>query len=242
MADAAVPVRVEDVTIGLGARVVIDGLSLTCSAGEWVVLVGPSGCGKTTLLRTINGLHAPTRGVIWTLDTPIPGRSKRQAREVWRRTGTVMQDIALFETRNVRRNVELGLRAAGVPRPPARVQASVWLERLGLEGWEHERPFRLSGGQRQRVALARAMATRPRLLILDEPTSAIDRATARVVLDAVAELARAGSAVMMSSHRLDEVERLCDRVLDLDGGPPTPSAPAPPRDRTTELQSAPPPP
>ena len=223
MADTSPRIRFDNVTVQLGGRVVIDGFSFECAAGEWVVIVGPSGCGKTTLLRTINGLETPTAGTAVILDSAMPGRSPRQARQVWRRTGTVMQDIALFDTRNVRANVALGLKAAGQPRRAALAEASVWLERLGLADKQHERPVRLSGGQRQRVALARAFAPRPRLLVLDEPTSALDRATARTVLDAIKELASTGTAVVMSSHRVDEVDKLCDRVVDLDG-PHTPPA------------------
>lgn len=239
MVDINPAVRIQELTVELGGRVIVEGLSFACAAGEWVVFAGPSGCGKTTLLRTINGLQAPSRGTVLTLGSRIPGRSAQEARRVWRQTGTVLQDIALFDTRSVRGNVELGLRAAGFSRSAARAEAATWLERLGIRDKERDRPFHLSGGQRQRVALARAFAARPRLLVLDEPTSALDRTTARTVLDAIAELARGGTAVVMSSHRVDEVKELCDRMLEL-GGPTTASPAESAASRPARIEPVPP--
>lgn len=213
MADDNVAVRVADVSVNLHGSQILEGVSFDCRAGEWTLVYGASGSGKSTLLRTINGLISPSRGCIWTLGTPIPGRSRHEALTTWRQTGTLLQEVALFETKNALENVELALRTVGIDRGAVGEQAMIWLERLHIGHKRHEYPAHLSGGERQRVALARAMAIRPKLLILDEPTSALDQATAEIVLMAVKELAGQGTAVVMSSHRLGEVAKLCDQRI-----------------------------
>jgi len=215
MDDPLVTIKVCDVSVSLGNARLLEGVSFQCYEGEWTLICGPTGAGKSTLLRAINGLCVPRHGQIWALGSKIPGRSHREARAVWRQTGTVLQEVALFETKTARENVELGLRAAGVDGRSARAQATQWLERLNLNGKGNEYQASLSGGERQRVALARAFAIHPRLLILDEPTSALDRATARVVLLAVRELVEQGCTVVMSSHRVEEIEEMCDQVISL---------------------------
>ena len=213
MADENVTVSVADVSVNLHGSRILERVSFDCRPGEWTLLYGASGSGKSTLLRAINGLVSPSRGRIWTLGTPIPGRSGHEARTVWRQTGTVLQEVALFETKNALENVELALHTVGIDRRLAREQAASWLERLKIGHKVHEYPAHLSGGERQRVALARAMAIQPRLLILDEPTSAVDQATAEIVLLAIKELAGQGTAVVMSSHRLGEVAEHCDQRI-----------------------------
>jgi ABC-type methionine transport system ATPase subunit len=211
-------VRLEGLSVRLGRTLAVADVTLDCHEGEWILVTGPSGAGKTTLLRAINGLCTPSAGRVWALGTSIPGRTRRQARQAWRQTGTVLQQVAVFETRSARANVELALRAAGRERTAARREAAEWLERLGLAASVDAYPWRLSGGQRQRVALARALAPRPRLLVLDEPTSALDQATAGIVLEAIAELAAGGTAVVMCSHRPDEVRGRWDRWVAMRDG------------------------
>ena len=218
MADSQVTITVSDVGICMQNTWLLEGVSFECHEGEWTLVCGPSGAGKSTLLRAINGLCILSCGFIWTLDTKIPGRTRRDARAVWRQTGTVLQEVALFETKTALENVELAPRAAGVARRSARAQATEWLERLKLGNKIQEYPCRLSGGERQRVALARALVLRPKLLVLDEPTSALGFATARVVLETVKELAAQGSTVVMSSHRVDEVRGMCDQQIVLGNG------------------------
>ena len=193
-------------------------ISFECHTGEWTLLAGPTGAGKTTLMRAINGLQAPSAGTIWTFGSPIPCRSRREARAAWLQTGTVLQGIALFETKSARGNVEIALMTCGSTRAGARGEATTWLERFGLGDKIDTYPWRLSGGERQRVALARALAPRPRLIILDEPTSALDLATARIVLDSIRELVAAGSTVIMSSHREHEAAELAHQRIALQRG------------------------
>lgn len=215
MDDPSITVRVEQVGIQVNDAWLLDGISFACRQGEWTLLDGPSGSGKSTLLRAINGLRVPTRGRIWTLNSEIPGRTGLKAREVWRQTGTVLQEIALFETRTATHNVELALRSVGVDRATARARAIDWLARMRLEDKLDEYPCNLSGGQCQRVALARALAIEPRLLIMDEPTSALDREVASVFFEAVKQLVGQGTTVVMSSHRADEVVELCHQRISL---------------------------
>jgi polar amino acid transport system ATP-binding protein len=218
MVDAGVTLSVSDVSVSVRGARILEEVSFDCLAGEWTVIHGPSGSGKSTLLRAVNGLCTPTRGYIRILDTRIPGRSRREARTVWRRTGTILQEVALFETKTALENVVLALRTIGLDRRAAREEAGEWLQRLNLGEKLPEYPSRLSGGQRQRVALARAFAARPRLLVLDEPTSALDRATAQIVLAAVKELAEGGTTVVMSSHRMEEVADMCAQRIGLHDG------------------------
>lgn len=216
MADPCVNVRCCDLEVCIGPTRIIRDVSFDCCGTDWVVLTGPSGAGKSTLLRAINGLCPPSAGQIWALGTQIPGRGRREARHVWRQTGTVFQELALFETRSAAANVELGLRAAGYRRDAARREARYWLGEFGLDGKADQYPAHLSGGERQRVALARAIAPRPQLLILDEPTSHLDNGSARVVLSAIKELVGQGATVVMASHREEEVAELqtCQIVLE----------------------------
>jgi ABC-type methionine transport system ATPase subunit len=218
MADARITLKVSDLSLRIGDSWLLDGVSFNSDEGTWTLVYGPSGSGKSTLLRAINGLLWPTRGTIWAMGTEIPGRSRRQARSIWRQTGTVLQEVALFETKTALQNVALALRTVGADRASARMRATIWLERLKLGDKLHEYPSRLSGGERQRVALARAFAVQPRLLLLDEPTSALDHATARIALEAMKELVEQGTTVVMSSHRVDEIVGMCDQQIALRNG------------------------
>jgi ABC-type multidrug transport system ATPase subunit len=208
IAENSIAVSVCDVTVRVGRWQALDRVSFDCPRGEWVLIAGPSGAGKSTLLRTINGLQAPTSGRVRTLGSWIPGRGRREARAVWRQTGTVQQEVALFETKSARANVEAAARHQGLE----------WLERFNILDKAEDYPWRLSGGERQRVALARALAPRPQLLLLDEPTSALDRDTAQIVLEAIRELVRENTTVLMSSHREAEVVEMCDRRIRLRKG------------------------
>lgn len=216
MADPCLMVRCCELQVCLGDAHVIRNVSFDCCQGEWVVLAGRSGAGKTTLLRTINGLCPPSAGRVWAVDSWLPGRSRSEARRVWRSTGTVSQELALFSTKTAAGNVEIALRATGIDRKAARRDARDWLDRFGLGDKFDEFPGELSGGERQRVALARAIAHKPQLLILDEPTSHLDNGSAKVVLTAIQELVERGSTVVMSSHREQEmgVPGICHIVLE----------------------------
>jgi ABC-type multidrug transport system ATPase subunit len=218
MGNDCVNVQCCDLKVCIGTATIIDNVTFACCSGEWVVLAGPSGAGKTTLLRAINGLCPPTAGRVWSLGSWMPGRTRREAQQAWRRTGTVPQDLALFETQSAGANVGLALRAAGRSRAVARRDARDWLERFGLADRFNAYPRSLSGGERQRVALARALAPQPQLLVLDEPTAHLDDGAARIVLAAIRDLVRNGATVVMASHRDAEVAPYQTCRITLDAG------------------------
>ena len=183
--------------------------------GEFVTLFGKSGAGKTTLLRMLAGLNDPDRGSIavdgetW-FDSARAVRRRPQARRV----GFVFQDYALFPNLSVRGNLEFAL--------DHRRDQPLIDELLGLTdltALQHRRPIELSGGQRQRVALARALARRPRILLLDEPLSALDANTRLRLQDELLQLHRRfGLTTLLVSHDLSEVFKLSDRVLAIEHG------------------------
>jgi molybdate transport system ATP-binding protein len=156
----------------------LDGVTIEEAAGTTVAIVGPNGAGKTTALRVLAGLVALERGHVTldgtVLDDPAVGAwLEPGARPI----GFVFQDLLLFPHLSVLENVAFGPRSRGAGHSRARRHAAEWLERLGIDGLGGERPGALSGGQAQRVALARALATDPRLVLLDEPLSALDART-----------------------------------------------------------------
>jgi molybdate transport system ATP-binding protein len=194
--------------------------AFTCAPGETVALVGPNGSGKTTALQVLAGLLAMTDGHL-SLDGDdwdVPGRGAFVPAER-RRVGVVFQDLLLFPHLDARANVAYGPRRRGHSAGEAGRIADRWLERLGVADLAGERPRALSGGQAQRVALARALATDPRLLLLDEPLSALDAATR---LDIRCELHRHllgfGGCTVLVAHDIVDVLVLADRVVVLDAG------------------------
>ena len=169
MTDATPLVRFSQVRKSYGAIEAVRGIDLDIDRGEFVAIMGPSGCGKTTTLRMLAGLETPTAGTI-----TIDGRVTNSLPAHERDTPLVWQSLALFPFLNVAQNVEFGLKMRDVPRAERQAKVALWLERLGLEGFEHRRIDQLSGGQKQRVALARSLITEPEMLLLDEPLSALD--------------------------------------------------------------------
>ncbi len=192
-----------------GGVVAVDDLSFTVDAGEFVTLLGPSGCGKTTTLRLLAGFEFPDSGSVRIDDADITHLPPNR-----RPVNTVFQDYAVFPHMTVRRNVEYGLRFDGVPRSERRERALAALELVGLPEKADEKPGNLSGGQRQRVALARAIVKQPRVLLLDEPLSALD---AKLRKSMQAELRRLhreiGITFVLVTHDQSEALALSDRVI-----------------------------
>ncbi len=190
-------------------------VDMKVASGEFLALFGPSGAGKTTLLRCLAGLAAPDGGRI-VVDGEVWFDSERridlppQRRQV----GFVFQDYALFPNMTVRQNLEFA-----APKGENRGRIAELLEIAGLAELADRRPETLSGGQRQRVALARALARQPRLLLLDEPLSALDGATRLRLQDEILRLHRLfGITTLIVSHDLGEVFKLADRVAVLEKG------------------------
>ncbi|WP_307802416.1 ABC transporter ATP-binding protein [Cellulomonas fengjieae] len=197
-----------DVVVRYGSATAVGGVSLDVAPGSVVALLGPSGCGKSSLLRAVAGLEPLAAGTVSWDGVPLAGVPVHR-----RGFGLMFQDGQLFAHRSVGGNVAYGL----PPRSEARV-ASL-LDLVGLAGYEPRGIATLSGGERQRVALARALAPQPRLLLLDEPLSALDRALReRLAVDLRAALLATGTTAVFVTHDQDEAFAVADRVAVMAAG------------------------
>jgi ABC-type lipoprotein export system ATPase subunit len=204
-----------------GGVVALQGLTLEVREGEICVVLGPSGSGKSTLLRLLAALDTPTAGSVRVLGRDL-ARLGRRGRAVYRSEilGYADQHYwrALASELEVRELVGLQLGLAGAPRHERIARAGELLERIGLLDRAHAHPRELSGGEQQRVAICAALAHSPRLLLADEPTGELDAANARVVYEAIAELARAGgTATVLVSHD-PESATVADRIVRVRDG------------------------
>jgi spermidine/putrescine ABC transporter ATP-binding subunit len=207
-------IEFRNITKRFGEVVAVDDVTLDIAEGEFFALLGPSGCGKTTLLRMLAGFETPTRGQIL-----IDGREITSVPPNRRPVNMVFQSYALFPHMSVRENVEYGLRMDGVATAERRSRAAEALALVKLDGLEDRQPDQLSGGQRQRVALARAIVKRPRVLLLDEPLSALDaklREELRFELSALQDTL--GITFVMVTHDQDEALALATRCAVMHKG------------------------
>lgn len=192
-----------------GDRVVdaLDALDVSCEPGEIVGVLGPNGSGKTTLFRTLCGEVAPCAGRATVLGR-TPGAADLVTRLGFQPDGPV--PFPLLGARELLRHLGALM---GLPRVALHARADELLARVGLEAVARRRVRALSTGMQKRLALAAALLAEPEVLLLDEPTSGLDPVGSRIVLDLLGEVAAAGTAVMLSSHRLDEVDEVADRVV-----------------------------
>jgi polar amino acid transport system ATP-binding protein len=210
--------RCEAVRKQFGEHVVLDGVDVDVHEHKVVVLIGASGSGKSTLLRCVNLLEVIDDGVI-ELDGVDISDPRVDADDVRRRIGIVFQSFNLFPHMSVLDNVTLAPRVVGgVSRAEAEERAMALLRRIGLESKAREFPDRLSGGQQQRTAIVRALANEPRLLLLDEVTSALDPELVGEVLSLVRDLKQQGMTIMMATHEMGFARQVADRVCFLDQG------------------------
>ena len=190
------------------------GVSLDVGAGEIVGLVGPNGAGKTTLIKIVATLLEPSTGRVEVDGFDVSARPV----EARRRTGLMLaDDRGAYARLTGRQNLEFFAAMAGVPRAEARERAGELLDRLGLEGPD-KMVFGYSSGMKSKLGLARALVGSPALLVLDEPTRSLDPVATAEAHTVITEAAAAGAAVLLSSHRLDEVTTVCDRVVLVVGG------------------------
>ena len=189
--------------------------TLTVEPGEVMALLGPSGCGKTTLLRLIAGLEAPDAG-----SQLLFGEQDVTYRPLEQRgVGMVFQHYALFPQMSVEANIGYGLRIRGIPESERRRAVGELVDLVRLQGLEKKRPAELSGGQRQRVALARAVAVRPRVLLLDEPLTALDAKLKESLRDELADLLkRLHITAIHVTHDQQEALAIADRLAIMQGG------------------------
>ena len=207
------------VHLARGGRVVLDGASLAVGEGERVAILGPSGSGKTTVLRLLAGLAVPDAGRVLVdgRTAAAPGRLLIPPER--RGIGMVFQDLALWPHLSVAGNLELGLRARGIPRAERRRRTAEMLALVELADRARSRPAELSGGEQQRVALARALVLRPRALLLDEPLSSLDPPLARRLRGVILDLhRRLGFALLHVTHDREEAEAVAGRILRLERG------------------------
>jgi polar amino acid transport system ATP-binding protein len=205
-------IELRGVTKRFGTREVLQGIDLIVPEHHAVVVIGSSGSGKSTLLRCIDLLEEIDDGDIF-LDGEVITDPRVDADSARKRMGMVFQSFNLFPHRNVLQNVTLApTKAHRMPKSDAQAHARELLERFGLAGREHDYPDRLSGGQQQRVAIVRAIATRPRLLLLDEITSALDPELVGEVLDVVTELKHDGMTMVIATHEMEFARRVADQI------------------------------
>jgi len=231
----------EDVHKRFGRNEVLCGIDLRLAEHEVVCLIGASGSGKSTLLRCVNLLEPIERGRITVLGEEITARGV-DVNRIRREIGIVFQAFNLFPHMSVLGNVTLGPRKVlGLSKDEAGAAGEELLARFGLADKRNEFPDRLSGGQQQRVAIVRALAMRPRLMLLDEVTSALDPELVAEVLSVVGELAREGMTMLIATHEMGFARDIADRVCFLDAGvileegPPAEIFSAPKNPRTQQF-------
>ena len=191
--------KADNLTKRYGRHTVLNRVTVSIAPGEFVAIMGPSGSGKTTLLNLLSGLDKPTSGRV-----NAPGRTQR---------AFVFQDYNLLESLNAQRNATLTARFSG--RRPTRGKVAEVFDSLGLAGLERRLPAQLSGGQQQRVAVARALLAQAPYIFADEPTGALDDATASTVLSHLRAAARDGASVVMVTHSHLAAEA-ADRIISLE--------------------------
>jgi putative ABC transport system ATP-binding protein len=217
----AVAIRDLDHWYGKGStcRQVLQGVNLTIQPGEVVLLTGPSGCGKTTLLTLVGALRQVMGGSLQVLGQELNGSSRGERQRLRRRIGMIFQGHNLLRCLSAEQNVQMGSDLLDdLSYRYRRDVARQWLRAVGLGDHLNKLPHDLSGGQKQRVAIARALAARPRLLLADEPTAALDSRTGREVVDLIRGLARdQGISVLMVTHD-PRILDIADRLVRMEDG------------------------
>lgn len=205
-------VSIDSVTMSFGPYVAVQDVNLSVADGEFLAIVGPTGCGKSTILNAIAGLLRPASGSVSIDRQPVRG--------VQNDIGYLFQQDALLPWKTALENVELGPLFKGTNAAERRGQAMTWLAKVGLKGFEHRYPHQLSGGQRKRVQMAQALITGPKVILMDEPFSALDIHTRHLMQNELLRLwQEERRAVVMITHDLEEAIALGDRVVVLAAGP-----------------------
>jgi len=207
-------IKVKDLVKRYGELLALDHFSLELRAGEILGLLGPNGSGKTTAINCMLALLKFDKGEI-----EIFGREmKADSYELKKDIGVVMQNVALFEALSAEENIDYFCGLYVADKKLRREMVREAIEFVGLQGFERFRPKKLSGGLLRRLNIACGIAHRPRLIFLDEPTAAVDPQSRNRILEGIMELNRRGATVVYTSHYMEEVERICSRIMILDRG------------------------
>ncbi len=210
-------IRIEGLRMAFGSQEVLRGIDLAVEEGESIAIIGPSGSGKSTLLRCLNRLEEPSAGRV-----TFEGREFKKGTDVnalRARMGMVFQHFNLFPHMTVLGNlIEAPMHVRKLPKDRAVDEARTLLTRVGLAERADAYPSQLSGGQKQRVAIARCLAMQPRLLLLDEVTSALDPELVGEVLAVIRDLASHGMTMLIVTHEMNFARDVADRVVFMDGG------------------------
>ena len=204
--------QLQSVGLSFGAYDAIHDISLDVPPGQFVAVVGPTGCGKSSLLNLVAGLLKPSKGTI-----RVDGR---QLNLINRDAAYMFQNDALLPWKTALENIMLGPLFRRIPRVQAAQDANLWIERVGLRGFEQRYPSQLSGGQRKRVAMAQALINRPPILLMDECFSALDVQTRALMENELLELwQHLKATVLFVTHDLEEAIAMADRLLLFTAGP-----------------------
>ena len=195
----------------------LSGVSFTINEGEFVFLVGPSGSGKTTIIKLITGELSPTSGQITVNGFDMQGIKRRKLPKLRRTLGVIFQDFRLIDKMTVYENVAFAMRVVGASNKEIRRRVPQVLELVGLVDREKRYPAELSGGEQQRVAIARAMIAKPRILLADEPTGALDSKSTDELLRLFGEVNRGGQTILMVTHSV-KAASCAGRVLFIRDG------------------------
>lgn len=193
-------------------------VSLSVAQGEVVVILGPSGCGKSTLLRTINGLE-PVQSGNFIIEGERIDQNFKEWRRIRQKIGMVFQSYELFDHLSVLHNIILGpMKVQNVPKEEAIALAREWLKIVGLADKENSYPKELSGGQKQRIAIVRSLVMKPKIMLFDEVTAALDPEIVREVLDVMLNLAKEGQTMLIVTHEMGFARAVADRIVFMDEG------------------------
>ena len=193
-------------------------VSLSVAQGEVVVILGPSGCGKSTLLRTINGLE-PVQSGNFIIEGERIDQNFKEWRRIRQKIGMVFQSYELFDHLSVLHNIILGpMKVQNVPKEEAIALAREWLKIVGLADKENSYPKELSGGQKQRIAIVRSLVMKPKIMLFDEVTAALDPEIVREVLDVMLNLAKEGQTMLTVTHEMGFARAVADRIVFMDEG------------------------
>jgi ABC-2 type transport system ATP-binding protein len=203
MSESDLVIRARGLSKRFGKLTAVDHLDLSVPRAEVFGFLGPNGCGKSTTIRMLCGLLQPSEGEVEVLGCQIP----RDAEELKRRIGYMTQKFSLYEDLTVQENLEFLAAVQGIGRRETRQRIDELLERYWLTDRRKQLAGTMSGGQKQRLALAGAVLHKPDLLLLDEPTSAVDPQSRREFWDSLFELAEEGTTLLVSTHYMDEAER-----------------------------------